>query len=110
MLNFNKYAAAVALALTAGPALAADLQPVQSQAIDLGGIAGDAYYTVEPEGYRVIATFTQRGEAGAPMRFQAVLAPGQSVIVSTPRAAGEPSNAVEIIRQQNRVVVHKPAS
>jgi hypothetical protein len=110
MLSFNKHVAAAAFALVAAPALAADLQPVQSQTIDLGGIAGDAYYTVEPDGYRVIATFAQRGEAGAPMRFQAVLAPGQSVIVSTPRAPGEPANAVEIVRQQNRVVVHKPAS
>jgi hypothetical protein len=110
MLNFHKYAAVAALTLAAAPALAADLLPVHSQSIDLGGIAGDAYYTVEPEGYRVIATFAQRGEPGAAMRFQAVLAPGQSVIVSTPRATGEPANAVEIIRQQNRVVVHKPAS
>ncbi len=42
-------------------------------------------YTVEPDGFLVVATFAQRGESGAPVRFQTILAPGQSVIFP-PRA------------------------
>ncbi len=110
MQNF-RLAAAIAAALSlAAPAFAADLQPIESRSIDLGDVAGDAYYTVEPDGYRVVATFAQRGEAGTPVRFQALLAPGQSVTFSTPGAVGTAPNAVEIIRQQNRVLVHKASS
>jgi hypothetical protein len=111
MQDIGKFLGAAALAVAvATPALAGDLKPIQDQRIDLGSVAGDAYYTVEPDGFRVVATFARRGESGAPVRFQAILAPGQSVIFSTPRGLGEPANEVEIVRQQNRILVHKAAS
>jgi hypothetical protein len=110
MQNFRFAAAIAALLTVAVPAVAADLQPIQNQSIDLGDVAGDAYYTVEPDGYRVVATFAQRGQSGTPVRFQALLAPGQSVTFSTPGAVGTAPSAVEIIRQQDRVLVHKASS
>jgi hypothetical protein len=101
-------AAALALAV-AGPAMAQGLKPIQSQSIDLGRVSGDAYYTVEPDGYRVVATFGQRGAAVTPVRFEAVLAPGQRVVFSAPNGVGAPADAVEISRLNNQVVVHKAA-
>jgi hypothetical protein len=101
-------AAALGIALS-GQALAGDLKPVQSQIIDLGDVAGDAYYTVQQDGYHVVATFAERGSSSRPVRFQAVLAPGQAVTFSTPRAAGEQPLSVSIKRQEGRVSVLREA-
>jgi hypothetical protein len=51
------------------------LRPIEGQSINLGDVSGVAYYTVEPDGFRVVTTLAQ-GEAGTPIRFVAVLAPG----------------------------------
>jgi predicted aconitase len=98
-------AAALALA-SVGAAHANELQPVEGRSIDLGKISGVAYYTVERAGFRIVATLAQ-GETGTPVRFEAVLAPGQSVVLSTPREAGVAASAVEISRQNDRVLVHE---
>jgi len=100
-------AAAFALA-SIGAAQANELRPVEGRSIDLGQISGVAYYTVERDGFRIVATLAQ-GESGTPVRFEAVLAPGQSVVLSTPRAAGVAASAVEISRQNDRVLVHDAA-
>lgn len=104
-------AAALALAV-AGSASAEVLRPVQArdidaQGIDLGAVSGVAYYTVEPDGFRVVATLAQRGEANVPVRVEAVLAPGQSVMLSTPHGVGEAPEAVQISRQADTVLVRK---
>ena len=98
-------AAAFTLA-SIGAAHANELRAVEARSIDLGEISGVAYYTVERDGFRIVATLAQ-GEAGTPVRFEAVLAPGQSVVLSTPREAGAAPNAVEISRQNDRVLVHE---
>ena len=90
-------------------AQAADLKPIQSQSIDLGNVLGDAYYTAAPDGFHVVATFAQRDGSRAPVRFQTVLAPGQSVIFSSPRAVGEQPVSFRIERQDARVIVAKAA-
>ncbi len=92
-----------------GPALAGDLQPIQNQSIDLGDIAGDAHYTVGQDGFHVVATFAQRDGNSTPIRFQAVLSPGQEVTFSTPRAAGEPPVSFSIKRQDQRVIIAETA-
>jgi hypothetical protein len=91
-----------------GAAYATELRPVEGRSIDLGDVSGVAYYTVERDGFRVVATFAQR-ETGTPVRFEAVLAPGQSVVLSTPRAAGVAPRGVQISRQNDRVLVHEAA-
>ena len=97
------------LAIVIGvPAAAQTLKPIQSQAIDLGPVAGDAFYTVEHDGFRVVATFAPR-QGGAPFRVQALLAPGQSVVFSTPRAAGELPASVTIQRRNDQILVSKAA-
>ena len=86
-----------------GAAHAGELQPIRPQMIDLGEVSGVAYYTVERDGFHVVATLG--GEVGSTVRFQAVLLPGQNVVLSTPRAVGLPPVAVEISRRGDEVVV-----
>jgi hypothetical protein len=83
-------------------AQAEGLRPIEAKSIDLGGVSGIAYYTVERDGFRVVATLAQ-GEAGTPIRVVSTLAPGQRVVLSTPQPAG----AIEISRQGDSVLVRK---
>jgi hypothetical protein len=95
------FAAAFAIAsLTA--ARADGLRPMAGKSIDLGGVSGIAYYTVERDGFHVVATLAQ-GETGTPIRVVSVLAPGQRVVLSTPQRA----DAIEISRNGDSVVVRK---
>ena len=98
-------AAAFTLGLI-GAAHANELRPLEGRSIDLGEISGVAYYTVERDGFRVVATFAQ-GETGKPVRFEAILATGQSVVLSTPRETGVAPRAIQISRQNDRVLVHE---
>jgi len=94
---------AAALALTTfGAAHADGLQPMQAQSINLGAVSGVVYYTVERDGFHVVTTLVE-GEAGVPVRAVSVLAPGQSVVLST----GVTSGAVEISRQADTVLVRE---
>jgi hypothetical protein len=94
-------AAALTLA-SFGAAQANGLKPIEGRSINLGDVSGVVYYTVEPDGFRVVTTLAQ-GEAGTPIRFVSVLAPGQRVLLSTPRQA----DAVEISRNGDDVSVRK---
>ena len=67
----------------------------------LGDVSGVAY-TVEPDEYALSTTLAQ-GEAGTPIRFVSVLAPGQRIVLSTPHQAG----AVEISRNGDNLLVRK---
>ena len=97
-------AAAFALASLEG-AHADGLRPIAARSIDLGEVSGVAYYTVERDGFHVVTTLAQ-GMAGTPVRVVSVLAPGQSVVFSTPHQADE----LEISRNGDRVLVHKAKS
>jgi hypothetical protein len=85
-----------------GLAHANGLRPMEGQSVNLGDVSGVAYYTVQPDGFRVVTTLAQ-GEAGTPIRFVSVLAPGQRVVLSTPQQAG----VLEIIRNEDSLVVRK---
>jgi hypothetical protein len=95
------FAAAFGIASLAA-AHADGLRPIEGKSIDLGEISGIAYYTVERDGFHVVATLAQ-GEAGTPIRVVSVLAPGQRVVLSTPQQAG----AIEISRKGDSVLVSK---
>jgi hypothetical protein len=98
--NMLLAAALVAASLTA--AHAEGLRPIEGKSIDLGGISGIAYYTVERDGFHVVATLAQ-GEAGTPIRVVSVLAPGQRVVLST----SQQDDAIEISRKGDSVLVRK---
>jgi hypothetical protein len=85
-----------------GAAHANGLRPIEGRSVDLGDVSGVAYYTVEPDGFRVVTTLAQ-GEAGTPIRIVSVLAPGQRVVLSTPHQAG----VLEISRNGNNLLVRK---
>jgi hypothetical protein len=91
------------------PSSAQTVKPIEYKSIDLGPVAGDVYYTVRPDGYHVTATFAQRGNNATPVRFQAVLSNGQTIIFSTPRDVGLPPITVEILRRNDRVMVQQAA-
>jgi hypothetical protein len=63
-----------------------------------------------PDGFRVVATLAKKDEDAVPVRVVAVLAPGQSLMLSTPHEAGTPADAVEIIRRVDTVLVHNAAA
>jgi len=87
---------------TLASAHANGLRPIEGRSINLGDVSGVAYYTVEPDGFRVVTTLAQ-GEAGTPIRFVSVLAPGQRVVLSTPHQA----DALEISRNGDILIVRK---
>lgn len=85
-----------------GAAHADGLRPIEAKSIDLGEVSGVAYYTVERDGFHVVTTLAQ-SEAGTPIRVVSILAPGQSVILSTPHQA----SVLEISRKGDSVLVSK---
>jgi hypothetical protein len=105
LIRSTLLAAALALA-PLGAAHADSVQPMRAQAIDLGEVTGVAYYTVESDGFHVVTTLVQ-GETGTPMRVVNVLAPGQSVVLSTARELGAAPVEVEISRQGDTLLVRK---
>jgi hypothetical protein len=90
-----------ALVLVAGGVRAEALYPIQGKAIDLGTIDGTVYYTIQPDGYRVVATLGTE----SPVRFIATLSTEQSIILSTPRGLGEPAIRVRIMRHGEQLLV-----
>jgi hypothetical protein len=105
-MNMRHLILSTALALASmAPASAGELRPGQAEGIDLGTALGMAYYTAEPDGFRVVVTLAQQDEATLPVRFEALLVPGQSIVLSTPRERGAGPEAVEISQRDNAVLV-----
>ena len=97
--------AATAAVLFAGSVHADTMQPLEGKNIDLGTLGGIVYYTVEPDGYRVVATLG----TDTPVRFTATLTRDQSVTVSTPRGVGESPIEVRITRHGEQLIVDSRA-
>lgn len=96
---------AAALLLSISTAQADGLKPAQALRIDLGQVSGIAYYTVEADGFHVIATFARSETDGNPFRIQAVLAAGQSVILSSAGKLGTEPVSIRVARHGERLVV-----
>ncbi|MCJ2014611.1 hypothetical protein [Methylobacterium sp. J-076] len=97
---------AAALAASVASANAAEIRSGSGGSIDLGTLAGVAYYTPDAKGYHVVVTLAPRGAAPA-LRLETTLAAEQSVTLSTPRMQDEPATAVEIARRGEQVFVSK---
>jgi hypothetical protein len=103
----NVLLAAVATAATAlaapSAAQAGDgLDPIQSKSIAIDGFTGVAYYTVEPEAVRLVAT-VNAGENI--LRVVSVLAEGQTLLLAVPGPEGGSDTTIEFMRQGDRVHV-----
>lgn len=109
MLIRSTVLAATLTLATLGAVHADSVQPMHAQTIDLGEVSGVAYYTVERDGFHVVTTLVQ-GETGTPVRVVNVLAPGQSVVFSTPRKVGVAPVEIEISRQADTLLVRKAAA
>jgi hypothetical protein len=84
------------------PAQASEFTPIQAHAIAMGGIQGIAYYTVESDGLRVVATVSA---GDAVLRVISTLATDQSMALAVPGAEGETGMTVEFTRHGNCILV-----
>lgn len=100
MTRFAFLSAAAVMA--AGVAHADELQPIEAKTVELGPVIGVAYFTQEADGDRVVASLSG-ADGSLPLRVVAVLAPGQSLVLSVPRAVGEPAIEVSFVRRGDRV-------
>ena len=90
--------ATAAIALFAfGVAQAEELKPLAGKTIDLGGVKGAAYYTVEGEDFRVVTTL-QAGETASPLRFVSTLSDGETLTVQVPSRNGGTTEDLMITR------------
>ncbi len=90
-----------------GTAQADGLKPIQGQSIELRGMSGNAYYTVEQDGFHLVATLASEDIEGTPIRIKTVLSSGQTVTFSTPGSVGTEPDVVEISRKSDQVIVNK---
>jgi hypothetical protein len=81
--------------------------PKQGLVFSLGPAIGVAYFTLEPEGLRLVATI--QSAEGIPVRFTSTLAPEQAATVSVPGKVGEQATVVSFLRRGEQLVV-KPAA
>ena len=103
-------AAAIAVPLELAslvPAGAEAPKPARAYPVDLGGVPGVAYATVERDGLRLVATLAQPTADAAPLRFETLLAPGQTVRISRPGPVGAAPDQVEITRKADGILVRK---
>jgi len=97
----------MALLTATGTAAASELAPGNGHSIQLGSFNGAVYYTIEQDGYRVVATMASGAEQ-QPIRVVSTLAPGQRVMISVPQAVGQPSVDFEILRDGKALFVSDP--
>jgi len=90
-----------AIVLVASGVRAETLHPMQGKTVDLGTVGGIVYYTIQPDGYHVVATLGTE----SPIRFTATLSPEQAIALSTPRGLGEPAIQVRIMRRGEQLLV-----
>lgn len=107
----TRYWTALAIAWLAlsGTAAASELAPGNGRSLHLGSYDGTVFYTVEEDGYHVVATLASGPDVPA-IRFVATLAPGQRFTISVPQDVGEPSFDFEVARVGETLLVGDPAS
>ncbi len=93
----------VVVTIVAGAAQPAELREGAAQSITLGDVTGVAYYTVEDDGYRVVATMSVHDMT--PVRFISTLSVGQQVVLSVPGVLGTNDTRVTLTREVDRLVV-----
>src|ERR1700676_4864540 len=83
-MSIRSMLVAAAFALASLQAVHDDgLRPIEAKRIDLGEVAGVAYYTVERDGFHVVTTLA-RGMRGRPVLYGPVFGPGQRWLFQRP--------------------------
>lgn len=67
---------------------------------------GVAYYTVESDGFHVVATVSTPGSS-APVRMAATLLPGQKVTLSTAAPVGHSDAELALVREGDSIHVEQ---
>ncbi|MBO0661128.1 hypothetical protein LQ948_00945 [Jiella sp. MQZ9-1] len=98
--------AAAVFGLFATAAQAEDFTPGAGHSINLGAVSGAAYYTVESQGLRLVATLAATNN-GEPVRFISTLADGQSVTLSVPAVNSHDAKEMTFRRAGDRVILEK---
>ena len=106
-MMMTRYAAALAVCLAATAASAAELTAGSGHSVRLSPYGGTVYYTVAEDGFEVVVTLASGPEA-TPIRFVSTLRPGQRMLISVPRAVGEPSADFDIVRNGDVLVASDP--
>jgi hypothetical protein len=109
MRGVGTYCVLAGLIGAVGAAHGQDLLPMEARKVSLGDFNGIAYYTVEKDGLRVVATMAQ-GETGTPIRFVATLAPGQKTLLSVAGGVGQSEQRVELVRVDDRISISPAAA
>jgi len=102
-------ASAFACMAMSGVSVAGELAPGRAHDVHLGRFDGVVYYSVEQDGYNVVATLSSGADA-LPIRFVSTLGPGQRLVISVPQSAEQPSIDLEILRDGEALVVSDPVS
>jgi hypothetical protein len=102
-------ASALACIAMSGVSVAGELVPGRTHDVHLGRFDGVVYYSVEQDGYKVVATLASGADA-LPIRFVSTLGPGQRLVISVPRSIDQPSVDFEILRNGEALVISDPVS
>jgi hypothetical protein len=102
-------ASALACTIWSAVATAGELAPGNAHSVHLDGFDGVVYYSVEQDGYRVVATLAS-GAGEPPIRVISTLGPDQRIVISVPRAADQPAIDFEILRNGEALFVNGPVS
>jgi len=84
-------------------ARAEGLREIQAKSLQLGGVSGVAYYTVQDQGYRLVVTLASQDST--PVRFESTLLSGQKVTMSMPGSARANAQTIEFSRQGDHLLV-----
>lgn len=100
----RRYFLAIVLALSPLVAQAGEMKANRAHSIELAGVHGVAYYTVEGEQYHIVALLAA-GEGATPVRVSTDLASGQRITVAVPGPLGTRSTTIEITRLGDIIAV-----
>jgi len=100
-------ACALACTILSAVATAGELAPGNAHSVHLDRVDGVVYYSVEQDGYRVVATLAS-GAGESPIRVISTLGPDQRIVISVPRAVDQPPVDVEILRTGEALFVNGP--
>ena len=102
----SKTLALCTIGMMVGSASAAELTPLQGGSLDIGTYRGVVYYTEEGDDFRVVTTIASQ-EGGEPVRFVAILAKNEHLLISVPGKVGETPQVFDIGRVEGKLLLRR---